>query len=178
MPARGQRFFLYCQICDPLHHFLRRIVPRSFLPYEWDWDALGSFDFAAGELLSITDFMQKTEFRAKTLRVARLKIDVERERGKETKSEAVVNTVIAESQKRFYDQGRQYVIYLSENLLRNPIFKSDLVIGLGCFDYGVLFKFPKTVAVDCYQQVFQSFSSRGWLARELQIVHIDDYVKW
>ena len=52
-----------------------------------------------------------------------------------------------------------------------------MVIGLGCFDYAVLFKLPKTVAVDCYQHLFQSFSSRGWVARELRNVHTDDYVE-
>ena len=37
---------------------------------------------------------------------------------------------------------------------------------------------PKIVAVDCYQLVFQSFSSQGWVARELRNVHIDDYVEF
>ena len=50
-----------------------------------------------------------------------------------------------------------------------------MVIGLASFDYSVLFKLPKTVAVDCYQHSFQSFSSRGWVARELRNVHIDYY---
>ena len=35
-----------------------------------------------------------------------------------------------------------------------------------------------TVAVDCYQRLFQSFSSRGWVARELRNVHIDEYVEF
>ena len=62
--------------------------------------------------------------------------------------------------------------------MKHPTFKSDLVIGLACFDYAVVFKLPKTVAVDCYQHLFQSFSSRGWVARELRNVHIDDYVEF
>ena len=62
--------------------------------------------------------------------------------------------------------------------MRHPTFKSDLVIGLACFDYAVLFKLPKTVAVDCYQHLFQSFSSRGSVARELRNVHIDDYIEF
>ena len=62
--------------------------------------------------------------------------------------------------------------------MKHPIFKSDLVIGLACFDYAVLFKLPKTLAVDCYQHLFQSFSSRGWVARGLRNVHIDDYVEF
>ena len=52
------------------------------------------------------------------------------------------------------------------------------MIGLACFDYAVLFKLPKTVGIDCYQHLFQSFSSRGWVARELRNIHIDDYVEF
>ena len=122
--------------------------------------------------------MQKTEFRAKVLKVARSKIDVERERGKRGKSDAIAKTVMGESFDPFIDQGRQYIKYVAKELMRYPTFKSDLVIGLACFDYAVQFKLPKSVAVDCYQLLFQSFSSRGWVARELRNVHIDDYVEF
>ena len=109
------------------------------------------------------------------LKIARSKIDVERESGKKPKSDAVAKTVMGESFNPF-DQGRQYIKYVAKELMKHPTFKSDLVIGLACFDYAVLFKLPKTVAVDCYQHLFQSFSSRGWVARELRNVHIHDYV--
>ena len=128
-------------------------------------------------LLVIPEFMQKTEFRAKVLKVARSKLDVERERGKKAKSDAVAKTVMGESFNPVFDQGRQYIKYVPKESLRHPTFKSDLVIGLSCFDYALLFKLPKTVAVDCYQHLFESFSSRGWVARELRNVHIDDYVE-
>ena len=178
MPSRDQGFFLCCQMCDFLHRLLRRIVSRSCLPAQWDWDALRSFDFVVSELLGIPEFMQKTELRAKVLTVARSKFDVERERGKKGKSDAVAKTVMGESFNRFIDQGRQYIKYVAKDLIKHPTFKSDLVIGLACFDYAVLFKFPKTVAVDCYQHLFQSFSSRGCVARELRNAHIDDYVEF
>ena len=165
-------------MCDFLHRLLRSIVSRSCLPAEWDWDALRSFDFAVSELLGIPEFMQKTEFRAKVLKVARSKIDVERERGKKGKSDAFAKTVMQESFNPFVDQGRQYIKYVAKELMKHPTFKSDLVVGLASFDYSVLFELPKTVAVDCYQHLFQSFSSRGWVARELRNVHIDDYVEF
>ena len=114
--------------------------------------------------------MQKTDFRAKVVKVSRSKTDVERERGKKAKSDAVVKPVMRESFNAFIDQGRQYLEYVAKELLRDPTFRSDLVVGLACFDYAVLFKLPKTVAVDCYQHVFQSFNSRGWVARELRNV--------
>ena len=178
MPSRDQGFFLCGQTCDFLHRLLRKIVSRSCLPAEWDWDALRSVDFAVSELLGIPEFMQKTEFRAKVLKVARSKIDVERERGKKGKSGAAAKTVMGESFIPFIDEGRQYIKYVAKELMRHPTFKSDLVIGLACFDYAVLFKLPKTVAVDCYQHLFQSFISRGWVARELRNVHIDDYIEF
>ena len=53
-----------------------------------------------------------------------------------------------------------------------------MVVGLASFDYAVLFKLPKTVAVDCHQHLFQSFSSRGWAARELRNINTDDYVEF
>ena len=165
-------------MCDFLHRLLRRIVSRDCLPSEWDWDALRSFDFSVGELLGIPEFMRKTEFRSKVLKVAKTKIDVERERGKKAKSDSVAKTVMGESFNPFIDQGRQYVKYVARELVKHPTFKSDLVIGLACFDYGVLFKLPKTVAVDCFHHLFQSFSSRGWVARELRNVHVDDYVEF
>ena len=153
-------------------------MSRSCLPDEWDWDALRSFDFAVGELLSIPEFMQKTEFWAKVLKVARSKILVERERGKKSKSVAVAKAVMGESFNHFIDQGRQYIKYVAKELLRHTTFKSDLVVGLASFDYAVLFTLPKTVAFGCYQHLYQSFSSRGWVARDLRNVQIDDYVEF
>ena len=176
VPNRDKGFVLCGQMCDFLHRLLRRIVPRSCLPAECDSDALRSFDFAVDELMSISEFMQKTEFRVKVLKVAISKNDVERERGKKSKSGAVAKAVMGESFNPFIDQGRQYINYVAKELLRHPTFKSDLVNSLACFDYAVVFKLPNTVAVDCYQHLFQRFSSRGWVARELRNVHIDDYV--
>ena len=81
-------------------------MARSRLPAEWDWHALRSFDFAVGELFGIPEFMQTTEFQAKVLKVARSKIDVERERGKKAKSDAVAKMVMGESFNPFIDQSR------------------------------------------------------------------------
>ena len=78
--------------------------------------------------------MQKTEFRAKALKVARSKIDVERERGKMSKSDVVAKMVPGESFNPFFDQGRHYIRYVAKQLLRHPTFESTLVIGLASFD--------------------------------------------
>ena len=106
MRSRDQGCFVCGQLCDFLHRLLRRIVSRCCLPAEWDWDTLRSFDFAVSELLGIPEFMLRTEFRAKVLKVARSKFDVERERGKKGKSGVVAKTVMGESLNPFIDQGR------------------------------------------------------------------------
>ena len=98
------------------------------------------------ELLGIPEFMQKTEFRAKVLKVAKSKIDVERERGKKVVSDVVAKTVMGESFNPFIDRGRQYIKYVAKESMKHPTFKSDLVVGLPCFHYAVVFKLPKTVA--------------------------------
>ena len=139
---------------------------------------LRSFDFPVSELLSMPDFIQKIEFRAKALKVARSKIDVERERGKRTMSDAVMKTVLGESFNSFIDQTRQYIKYVAKELLRHPTFKPDLGIGLACSDYAVLFKFPMSAVVDCYQHVFQNLNSRGLVARALPNVHMDNYLEF
>ena len=97
-------------------------------------------------------------------------------RGKKTKSDAVAKTVMEESFNPFVDQSRQYITYVAKELLRHPTFKPDLVIGLARFEHALLFKLPKTVAVGCYQNVYQSFNSRSSVARELRNIHMDDYV--
>ena len=63
-------------------------------------------------------------------------------------------------------------------LLKNPTFKSDLVVGLACFDYCVLFMLPRGQAPDCYARLFQSFRVRGWLPKEQKNVHMDDYLEF
>ena len=76
------------------------------------------------------------------------------------------------------NQGRAYIRYVCSELLKHPTFKSDLVVGLACFDYSALFMLPRGQAKDCYARLFQSFCVRGWLPRELKNVHMDDYLEF
>ena len=41
-----------------------------------------------------------------------------------------------------------------------------------------MFVLSRPQAIECYRHLFQSFTSRGWLAKELKNVHMDDYVKF
>ena len=89
-PRRDQGFFLCSQILNFLHRLLRRIVERDTLPDENDWEALRQFDFIDTKFLDVLSFMEKTEFRAKAMRVAKSKIDVEREKFKRQEPSEVV----------------------------------------------------------------------------------------
>ena len=64
--------------------------------------------------------------------------------------------------------------YVAEELIKQPTFKSDLVMGMVGFDYSTVFVLSRLQAIECYRHLFQSFSSRGWLAKELKNVHRDD----
>ena len=94
-PRHDQDFFLCGQMLKFLHRLLRRFVERDTLPDENDWKALRQFDFIETKFLDVPSFMEKTEFRAKAMRVAKSKIGVEREKSKRQKpSEAVARSVI------------------------------------------------------------------------------------
>ena len=74
---RDQGFFLCGQMLDFLNRLLRRIFSRESLPEEKDWDALLEFEFIDAQLLSISQFMEKTEFCTKTMRAAKRRSIVE-----------------------------------------------------------------------------------------------------
>ena len=178
-PRRDQGFFLCGQMLNFLHRLLRRIVERDTLPDENDWETLRQYDFVETKFLDVPSFIEKTEFRAKAMRVAKQKIDVEREKSKQQKpSETVARSVIGATFNPFIDTGRAYIRYVAKELIKHPSFKSDLVMGMTSFDYSTLFVLPRVQAIECYRRVFQRFSSRGWLAKELKNVHMDDYVEF
>ena len=81
-PRSDQGFLLCGQMLNFLHRLLRRIVERDTLPDESDWEALWQYDFIETKFLDVPSFMEKTEFWAKAMRVAKSKIDVEREKSK------------------------------------------------------------------------------------------------
>ena len=170
-----QGFFLCAQMLVFLHRLLRRNVSRESLPNENDWDALLEFEFIDAQLLSVSQFKEKTEFRTKAMRAAKGLNNVEKEKSKQPKTDVIASVVMGDMFNPHVNQGRAYVRYVCSELLKHLKFKSDLVVGLACFDYSVLFKLPRVQAMDCYARLFQSFCVRGWLAKKLKNVHMDDY---
>ena len=173
---RDQGFFLCGQMLDFLHRLLRCIVSRESLSEENGWDALLGFEFIDAQLLPVSQFMEKTEFRSKAMRAAKGRINVEKEKGRKSKTDVIASAGMGEMFNPHVNQGRAYICYVCSELLKHPTFKSDLVVGLACFDYSVLFTLPRGQAMDCYARLFQSFCVRGWLAKELKNVHMDDYL--
>ena len=163
---------------DFLHRLLRRIVSRESLPEENDWDALLGFDFTGVQLLSIPQFMEKTEFRTKAMRAAKGRINVEKEKGKKAKTDVIASAVMGDMFNPHVNQKRANIRHVCGELLKQPNFKSDLVVGLWCFDYSVLFTLPRGQSMDCYARLFPSFCVCGWLPKELKNVHMDDYLEF
>ena len=118
------------QKCDFLHRLLKRVVKWSNLPAESDWEKLCSLELAVEELLCIPEFIQKTEFRAKALKVPKSRIDVWRDRGKKAKTDVVVRNVKGKTFNPFLDQRRQFIRFVAKQILTYPSFKSDLVISM------------------------------------------------
>ena len=101
-----------------------------------------------------------------------------KEKNKKAKTDVVAGTVMGEMFNPNVDQGRVYVRYVCKELINHPTFKSDLVVSLACFDYAVLFTMPKDQAAGCHLRSFHSFCVRGWLAKELKNIHMDDYMEF
>ena len=109
-PRCDQGFFLCGQMLNFLNRLLRRIVERETLPDENDCAALRQYDYIDTKFLDVPTFMEKTEFRAKSLRVAKSKIDVKREKSKRQKpSEAVARSVLGATFNPFIETGRSYI---------------------------------------------------------------------
>ena len=153
-----------------------RIVSRESLREENDCDGLLGFEFVDAQFLSISQFVEKTEFRTKAMRAAKGPINVEKGKSKKPKTDESASAVMGDMFNPHVNQGRAYVRYVCTELLKHSTFKSDLVVGLACFEYSVLFTLPRSQAMDCYARLFQSFCVRGWLAKELKNVHMDEYL--
>ena len=163
---------------DSLHRLLRRIVLRESLPEKNHCDALLGFEFIDAQLLSILHFMDNTEFRTKAMRAAKGRVNVEKEKSKKSKTDVIASAVMGDMFNPHVNQGRAYIRSARAELLKHPTFKSDLVVGLACFDYAVFFTLPRGQAKDCCARLFQSFCVRGWLAKEQEYVHMDDYLEF
>ena len=77
------------------------------------------------------------------------------------RTDVVADTVMGKMFNTHVDQGKAYIRYVYKELNNHPTFKSDLIVGVACFDYAVLFTMPKDQAAGCYSRLFHSFYVRG-----------------
>ena len=81
---------------DFLHRLRRCIISRKSLPEENDWDILLRFEFTDARLLSISKFMEKTEFRTKTMRAAKARNNVKKEKNKKATADVIASAVFGD----------------------------------------------------------------------------------
>ena len=93
---------------------------------------------------------------------------VERKKNKKVRTDVLSAAVMGEMFNPHVDHGRAYFRYVRKELINHPTFKSDLVVGLACFDYAVLFNLTAIQAAGCCLLLFHSFCVRGWLAKALK----------
>ena len=122
--------------------------------------------------------MEKIEYCTKAMRAVKGRITVKREKNKKVRTDVVAGSVMGEIFNPHVDHGRAYNRYVCKELINHPTFKSDLVRGLVCSDYTVLFARPKDQAAGCYSRLFHSFCVRGWLAKELKNIQMDEYIEF
>ena len=125
------RLLLCGQMLDFLHRLLRRIIARKNLPEENDCDALLGFEFTDAHFLSISQLMEKTGIRTKA---EKGHIDVETEKRRKSKTDVVASAVMGDMFNPHVNHGRAYIRYVCAELLKQPTLKSNLLVGLACFD--------------------------------------------
>ena len=166
--------FLCRQMLDFLHCPLLRITNRDGLSEEDNLDALMEFDFMNAQVLSVSQLVEKIGFCAKAMRASKGWISVETEKHKKTRTDVFAGAVKGEMYHPHVDQGRANIRYVFEELINHPTIKSALVLGLARFDYVVLLTLPRDQSSRCYSRLLHRFCVRGWLVKELKIIHSDD----
>ena len=114
-----------------MYRLLRRIVTKSSLPLEDDWDAIHNFDFGGKTFLDVSDFMRKNHFRAAALRVVKTSVDVEKGGSKKKiGTKLMTSNMVKESLTPSLEAARNYLNFFCYGLLSHNLWISDLGKGL------------------------------------------------
>ena len=84
--------------------------------------------------------------------------------------------LVHESMTPFLESARNYKKFICHCLISSSAWKSNLVKGLVSFNYRILFELPKEQFSLGNGGLFNSFSLRGWVAKELKTLHIEVYM--
>ena len=86
------RLPLCAQMLDFLHPLLRLIVSQESLLEESGWDSLLGFELIDAQILSVSQFIEKTEIRTKAMKAAKGRINAER--SKKSKTDVTASDVL------------------------------------------------------------------------------------
>ena len=126
-----------------MYRLLRRIVTKSSLPHDKDWDTNHCFDFGGKSFLAVLEFMRKRHFQTGALHVVKTIVDVEERSMNESGAQVMTTVLVNESLLPYLESARKSLKFVYDGLLSHKLWKSDLVKVLARFDYCVLFGLPK-----------------------------------
>ena len=111
------------------HRVLRHILLCPHSPREDDWDNLRYFDFLGEDLLENNQYMLKAGCRDRALSAVKEQINVEKKKGGSGTRSAAAAFNNA-NHYPFLVACRVFSKKVCDELLRQPAWKSDLVVGL------------------------------------------------
>ena len=111
------------------------------------------------------------------MRVVKASVDVERQKLKRRSSSQVVSAgFVKETLRPYLESSESYKKIVCQGLSAHSLLKLNLVKGLASFHFCVLFLIPKEQAASSYGCLFNSFSDRGGVARELRTLHLGKFI--
>ena len=135
--------FLLGNFLGFLKWLFRRVVTKSSLPREDDWDAILNFDIGGKIFLAVSDFMLKRHFRTAALRVVKVSLDAQNERSKISGIQLMTSSWVNEFLTPYLESATNFLNFVCNSFLSHNFWKSDLVKGLTSFDYCFLFEWPR-----------------------------------
>ena len=112
-----QGFFLFGQLLGFFYRLLRRIISKSNLPAEEEWDSVHCFDFTGFSFLAFAELVKESHFPTAALRV-RASVDVERQKWQgKSNSQVVTASVVKKTLTPFLESARNYMKFICEGLL-------------------------------------------------------------
>ena len=103
-------------------------MTQDCLPEEDNWDALVDFEFISVQLLYVSQYREKTQFRTNAMQAGKRRMNVEREKNKKQRTDALSGAVMGEMFNPHVDQGRANIRYVCKELIKHPTVNSDLVV--------------------------------------------------
>ena len=133
------------------------------------WLNFNGCSFPANE-----DCLKKCHFQTAVLRFVKGSVDVDREKSKKKTSAQVLTANFKNDTLASYlEFARSYMKFVSDGLNAQILLKYNLVKKIAKFEFSVILGRQEAQAVSRCSCLFNSFSVRGWVAKEIETVHIE-----